>query len=124
MEKVAVYVSFKNHDRKPIDYFLDKIANWCIMKNYDYSIYYDKVKSRLDLQNRKDLNRLKEDIENKKISKVIVKDITQLSRNTIYNIEFLEFLKDNDCQIECIDGTDLDLFKDFLENKNKEERER
>lgn len=56
------------------------------MKNYDYTIYFDKVKSRLDLD-RKELNNLKEDIENKEYSKIVIKDITQLSRNTIYKEE-------------------------------------
>ena len=56
------------------------------MKNYDYTIYFDKVKSRLDLD-RKELNNLKENIENKEYSKIVIKDITQLSRNTIYKEE-------------------------------------
>ena len=94
MEKVAVYASFKNQNRKSIDFFLKRIADYCLMKNYDYTIYFDKVKSRLDLD-RKELNNLKEDIENKEYSKIVIKDITQLSRNTIYNVEFLHFLDDN-----------------------------
>ena len=75
MEKVAVYASFKNQNRKSIDFFLKRIADYCLMKNYDYTIYFDKVKSRLDLD-RKELNNLKEDIENKEYSKIVIKDIT------------------------------------------------
>ena len=125
MEKVAVYASFKNQNRKSIDFFLKQIADYCLMRNYDYTIYFDKVKSRLDLD-RKELNNLKEDIENKEYSKIVIKDITQLSRNTIYNIEFLQFLDDNDCQIESMDGTDLTLYKQIFDrfNEKKEERER
>jgi len=125
MEKVAVYASFKNQNRKSIDFFLKQIADYCLMKNYDYTIYFDKVKSRLDLD-RKELNNLKEDIENKEYSKIVMKDITQLSRNTIYNIEFLKFLDDNNCQIESMDGTDLTLYKKIFDrfNEKKEEKER
>lgn len=125
MEKVAVYLCFKNKKRVAIDYFLKQISDWCLMKNYDYTLYFDKVQNRLDL-NRKELNNLKEDIENKEYSKVIIKDITQLSRNTIYNINFLQFLEDNNCKIESMDGTDLSLYKKIFDrfNKNKEERER
>ena len=125
MEKVAVYASFKNQNRKSIDFFLKRIADYCLMKNYDYTIYFDKVKSRLDLD-RKELNNLKEDIENKKYSKIVIKDITQLSRNTIYNMEFLQFLDDNECQIESMDGTDLTLYKKIFDkfNEKKEEKER
>lgn len=95
------------------------------MKNYDYTIYFDKVKSRLDLD-RKELNSLKEDIENKEYSKIVIKDITQLSRNTVYNMEFLQFLDDNECKIESMDGTDLTLYKEIFDkfNKKKEEKVR
>ena len=125
MEKVAVYLCFKNKKRVAIDYFLKQISDWCLMKNYDYTIYFDKVQNRLSLD-RKELNDLKEDIENKRYSKVIIKDLKQLSRNTIDNINFLQFLEDNNCKIECVDGTDLNLYKKIIEkfNKNKEEIER
>lgn len=125
MEKVAVYASFKNQNRKSIDFFLKRIADYCLMKNYDYTIYFDKVKSRLDLD-RKELNNLKENIENKEYSKIVIKDITQLSRNTIYNVEFLHFLDDNNCQIESMDGTDLTLYRKIFDrfNEKKEEKER
>ena len=125
MEKVAVYASFKNQNSKSIEYSLKQLANYCLMKNYDYTFYFDKIKSRLDLD-RKELNSLKEDIENKEYSKVVIKDITQLSRNTIYNMEFLKFLDDNDCQIESMDGLDLTLYKEIFNrfSKKKEEKER
>lgn len=125
MEKVAVYASFKNQNSKSIETILKQIANYCLMKNYDYTIYFDKVKSRLDLD-RKELNSLKEDIKNKEYSKVVIKDITQLSRNTIYNMDFLKFLDDNNCQIESMDGLDLTLYKEIFNrfNKKKEEKER
>lgn len=125
MEKVAVYASFKNQNSKSIEYSLKQLANYCLMKNYDYTFYFDKVKSRLDLD-RKELNSLKEDIENKEYSKVVIKDITQLSRNTFYNMEFLKFLDDKDCQIESMDGLDLTLYKEIFNrfSKKKEEKER
>ena len=115
MEKVAVYASFKDQSRKSINFFLKRVADWCLMKNYDYTLYFDKVKSRLDLD-RKELNDLKEDIENGEYSKVIIKDITQLSRNTVHNMDFLQFLEDNDCQIESMDGTDLTLYKKYMKD--------
>lgn len=125
MEKVAVYASFKNQNSKSIEYSLKQLANYCLMKNYDYTFYLDKVKNRSDL-NRKELNELKEDIKNKEYSKVVIKDITQLSKNTFSNIEFIQFLKDNDCQIESMDGLDLTLYKKIFDrfNEKKEEKER
>ena len=125
MEKVAVYASFKNQNSKSIEYSLKQLANYCLMKNYDYTFYFDKIKSRLDLD-RKELNSLKDDIENKEYSKVVIKDIAQLSRNTVYNMEFLKFLDDNNCQIESMDGLNLTLYKEIFNrfNKKKEEKER
>lgn len=125
MEKVAVYASFKNQNNKSIEYFLKQISDYCLLKNYDYTIYFDKVQNRLDL-NRKELNNLKDDIKNKEYSKIVIKDITQLSRNTGYNVEFLQFVSDNDCKIECMDGTDLTLYKRIFVrfSKKKEEKVR
>ena len=59
---------------------------------------------------------LQEDIENGEYSKVIIKDITQLSRNTVHNMEFLQFLEDNDCKIESMDGTDLTIYKKYMKD--------
>ena len=35
MEKVAVYASFKDQSRKSINFFQKRVADWCLMKNYD-----------------------------------------------------------------------------------------
>ena len=123
MEKVAIYASFKSQSTKSIEYTLKSMTDWCLMKNYDYTIYFDKVKSRVDL-NRKELNNLKSNIKNKRYSKVIIKDISQLSKNTFKNIEFLEFLDDNDCQIESIDQFDLNLYKKIFKRYNEKKEER
>ena len=123
MEKVAIYASFKNQSTKSIEYTLKSMTDWCLMKNYDYTIYFDKVKSRVDL-NRKELNNLKSNIKNKRYSKFIIKDISKLSKNTFKNIEFLEFLDDNDCQIESIDQFDLNLYKKIFKRYNEKKEER
>lgn len=123
MEKIAVYASFKNQNNKSIEYFLKQISDYCLLKNYDYTIYFDKVQNRLDL-NRKELNNLKNDIKNKEYSKIVIKDITQLSRNTGYNVEFLQFVNDNDCTIECMDGTDLTLYKRIFDRFSKKKEEK
>ncbi len=126
MEKVAVYASFKKQSRKSIDFFLRKIADWCLVNNYDYTIYFDKVQERTNLKNRKELENLKEHIRQKRYSKVVVKNITQLSTNTDENIDFINFLLSNDCKIESMDNLDLTLYKKIIERfkNDKEERER
>ena len=58
-------------------------------------------------------------------SKVIIRDIRHLSRDTIFNIKFLQLLEDNNCELESIDGMNYTLYKDiFNKFKNKEEKER
>ena len=126
MEKVAVYASFKKQSRKSIDFVLRKIADWCLVNNYDYTIYFDKVQERTNLKNRKELENLKEHIRQKRYSKVVVKNITQLSTTTDENIDFINFLLNNDCKIESMDNLDLTLYKKIIERfkNDKEERER
>ena len=123
VEKVAIYASFKNKRRSSMDFFLKQITDWCLLKNYDYTIYFDKVDNRLDL-NRKELNILKNDIQNGKYRKVVMKNIMQLSRNIIHNIEFFQFLEKNNCNIECIDEFNLDLYKNICDISKKQKEEK
>lgn len=126
MEKVAVYASFKKQNRQSIDFFLKQLADWCLMKNYDYTIYFDKVQDRTSLKNRKELEDLKEDVEQQRYSKVVIRNISQLSRSVEDNIDFLNFLISNNCEIESMDGLDLTLYKRITEkfNEKKEEKVR
>lgn len=129
MEKVAVYASYKTKDRDTIKVFLKQLANWCLFKNYDYTLYLDIVDNRISLKGRKELEDLKEDIGNKEYSKIVVRNISQLSRNTFENLDFFNFLIDNNCEIESMDGLDLELYRTILDkfnnnNNNKEDRER
>lgn len=126
MEKVAVYASFKKQNRQSIDFFLKQLADWCLMKNYDYTIYFDKVQDRTSLKNRKELEDLKEDIEQQRYSKVVIRNISQLSRSVEDNIDFFNFLISNNCEIESMDGLDLTLYKRITEkfNEKKEEKVR
>lgn len=75
MEKVAVYASFKDQSKNSRSFVLKQLAEWCLLKNYDYTLYIDKVKNRIDVTNRKELKDLKDDIEQNIYSKVIVKDM-------------------------------------------------
>lgn len=126
MEKVAVYASFKKQNRQSIDFFLKQLADWCLMKNYDYTIYFDKVQDRTSLKNRKELEDLKEDVEQQRYSKVVIRNISQLSRSVEDNIDFFDFLISNNCEIESMDGLDLTLYKRITEkfNEKKEEKVR
>ena len=124
MEKVAGYASFKKQGSESIDFTLKQLADYCLMKNYDYTIYFDKIKSRLDVD-RKELNSLKEDIEQNMYSKVIIKDVRHLSRDTIFNVNFVQLLEEHNCKLESIDGMDFTLYKDIFNRfKNKEEKVR
>lgn len=126
MEKVAVYASFKKLNSKSVDFFLKQISDWCFMKNYDYTIYLDKVQNYSNLNNRTRLEDLKEDIEQQIYSRIIIKNISQLSKNAEDNVDFFNFALKNGCKLESIDGLDLILYKRIVErfNKNEEERER
>lgn len=129
MEDVAIYASFKESNKTNKDLILNQIKKWCNYNNYNYTLYVDNIKNRNDLD-RVQLDVLKDDIEKGKYSKVIVKNMEQISRDLIYNFKFLEFLDDNSCKIEDINGTDLSCKSAVLENifekikKKKEGMER
>lgn len=108
MEKVAVYLTFKKkHDNRIKDIQMKNISDYCFNKNYDYDLYLDIVDSNLDLFHRKDFNRLKEQIEDDKYDKVIIKNMSNLSRDNLFCIDFIKFLKNNNCLIECVDDTEV-----------------
>lgn len=123
MEKVAAYICLKNSKNYLKNNLLSQVEYYCNLKEYNYDIYIDEVENRLSLD-RKELNRLMEDIKEHKYSKLIIRDVTHLSRNIYDNISFLQFLEDNNCKIECIDGTDLFLYKRIVEHFNRKKEEK
>ncbi len=118
MEKVAGYLCFINQSESSINFHIRQMLDWCLFKNYDCMIYFDKVKSRSDF-NRKELNKLKLDIQNKKYSKLIIKDLTHLSKNVVNTLELLNFFDGNHCEVECMDGMNLKLYKEILNKKRR-----
>ena len=123
MEEVAVYISLKNNKNYLKNSIFSQVENYCNLKKYNYEIYLDEVENRSSLD-RKELNRLMNDIKKHKYSKLIIRDVTHLSRNTYDNISFLQFLEDNNCKVECIDGTDLILYKRIVEHFNRKKEEK
>ena len=95
--------------------------------NYDYTLYIDRVKSRKITIGRNSLEKLKEDIENGKFSKILITNLTNVSRDTNFNLELISFAEDNKCKIVSMDKFDPHQYKSFIDNvlkKIKEERER
>lgn len=88
MEEVAVYISLKNSNSYVKNSITSLVENYCNLKKYNYEIYLDEVENRLSLD-RKELNRLMNDIKKHKYSKLIIRDVTHLSRNIYDNISFL-----------------------------------
>lgn len=123
MEEVAVYISLKNNKNYLKNSIFSQVENYCNLKKYNYEIYLDEVENRSSLD-RKELNRLMNDIKKHKYSKLIIRDVTHLSRNTYDNISFLHFLEDSNCKVECIDGTDLILYKRIVEHFNRKKEEK
>ena len=110
MENVAVYLTYKkkqNKDNRFKNIQKNIINEYCINKNYDYDLFVDIVENNVDLFHRNDFNRLKKHIKNKDYNKVIVKNIEHLSRDVAFCLDFINFLKDNNCLIECIDDSEI-----------------
>lgn len=108
MKKVALYLTFKKkHDNNFRDYQMRIINDYCLRKKYSYDLYLDIVDNYSDISHRKELNRLKEKIENKEYDTVIIKSMSNLSRNHLFSIDFINFLKNQNCLIESIDNTEI-----------------
>ena len=127
MEKIAVYYVSKIDKEHSAELDLIKIENYCKENSYDYTLYIDKVKSRKIITGRNSLDKLKEDIKNGMFSKILITNLTNVSRDTNFNLNFITFAEDNECKIVSMDKFDPHQYKSFIDNvlkKIKEEKER
>ena len=100
---IGTYTSFKKKTNiSSRNHKMEQIANYHLMNNYDYKLYVDTVKKNVNTESRTELKKLKEDIESGIIDKVIVNSISDISRNYNFTVEFMKFLKEHDCELECI----------------------
>lgn len=130
MEKVALYLTFKKkHDNRFRDSQMEYINNYCLNKKYDYDLYLDIVDNNLDVSRRKDLDRLKQKIEEQEYDKVLIKSMSNLSRNHLFCIDFIKFLRNNDCLLETVNNNEvnykvydeIDRLMKKINNKEREE---
>ena len=106
MSKVAIYVCIKN-DSIPIVNTID----YCREKGIeDYEVFVDNVKSSHDINYRPALENLKLKILNKDINKLIINDIANISRDTIYNANFIDFVYSNNCTMTDIHEMDYGFY--------------
>ena len=69
---IGNYTSFKKKTNiSSRNYKMEQIANYNLMNNYDYKIYMDTVKNNADTESRKELEKLKQDIEKGIVDKVV-----------------------------------------------------
>ncbi|MCI9434915.1 MAG: recombinase family protein [Bacilli bacterium] len=119
MERVAVYYVEKINKEHSCNLDLRKIGNFCIENNYDYCLYVDIVKSRKIINNRKELKKLKKDIENRVYSKIIILNLSNISRNIDFNLELIRFAESYNCKIISTDKFDPHQYKNFIDNVYK-----
>lgn len=103
----------------------DRLLKYCESRNYKVTIYIDKIKNRLDVNNRIELMRLKTDVINKKYSTIVIDDLKHFSRDIFMVEELINFFKKYGCDIECVNGTNVymsdKIFReeDIVEFENK-----
>ncbi len=94
MGKLAIYESWKDNRT----FTKNQIkAIYGIDEDFDY--YCDYVKSRISTENRTELSKLKNEIENKNISKVIIRSQNHISRDMGMMLDFMEFASNNNCEV-------------------------
>lgn len=100
MEKTGIYVCIKNN-LKP----LLNVQAYCEKNNIDeYEIFIDKVKSKTDIKNRPAMEHLKSKIKKAEINHLIIDDISNLSREMSFNMDFISYLEKNKCKVSSTQG--------------------
>ena len=94
MGKLAVYESWKDNRTFTKNQIKDIYG---IDEDFDY--YCDYIKSRISIDNRTELSKLKNEIENKNISKVIIRSQNHISRDMGIMLDFMEFVSNNNCEV-------------------------
>ena len=127
MEKVAVYFVQKIDKNSCCKINIKEIDNWCKKNNYDYFLYLDFVANGQNINERRAFTQLKEDLADGKFSKVIIKNIPNVSKDRNFIVDFVNYAEFSDCQIISMDKFNPHKYKDFIESitkKMKEELER
>lgn len=117
---IGNYVSFKKKTNiSSRNHKMEQIANYNLMNNYDYKLYMDTIKNNVDIESRKELEKLKQDIKSGLINKVVVSSLSNISKNSVILLDFMRFLKEYDCELEsikegklCLDDYDRIILKE------------
>ncbi len=103
MTRVAIYKTFRKKSNKSSRiYAINQMLKYTNERNYKYTIYIDIVNGLNELKLREMLKKLKKDIIDNKFNKVIIDSLSNLSKNRAFTLEFLQFLKENNCTLESI----------------------
>ena len=99
---VGIYVRVSTEEQASSGFSIraqiDKLTNYCELKEWKiFDIYKDEGISGKNIKDRKELNRLIEDIITKKVDNVLVYKIDRLTRSTKDLIELVELFNKNKC---------------------------
>ena len=108
MGKLAIYESWKDNRA-----FTKTQIKEIYDINEDFDYYCDYIKCRISTENRPELNKLKNEIENKNISKVIIRSQNHISRDMGIMLDFIEFTSNNNCEIIDTNGFKYTNFYNF-----------
>lgn len=117
MEKVALYCTELINNNDKINNLVETFIYMCKNrnKNYDYTVFCDRVKSRNSTENRPKLEELKKDIKNNVYKKIIILNLKNLSRDTIFILDFISFIEKQNCKLISMDGIDPHKTKNFYD---------
>jgi DNA invertase Pin-like site-specific DNA recombinase len=104
-KRTALYMRTATADQFSIDRQEAELRQYAEDKDYtDVLTYVDNGQSGLSFD-RPAFRQLQADIANGKISKVIVRDLTRISRNVIHAHGFMNVLKMSDVELDTMDGS-------------------
>ena len=120
MKSVAIYYTYKgNNDSFIKNNDLKQIELWCRKRNYNYTFYIDDIKNGNDIENRFSLNKLKRDIQRGYYSNIVIINLSNLSQDITFSLEFIDFALKYNCKVVSMDGINLYSYKKFVNGLTK-----
>lgn len=102
MEKVVIYCRVSTNKQK-INSQVNNILNYCNKKDWQVVSYYNDVQISGLKNDRKGLNEMIEYVKTNKVTKIVVSELSRISRDPSFIKEFILQMVDLNISIFCVD---------------------
>ena len=129
MENVAAYFCVNKHYRyteEDLQILLEvnknDITKWCNENNMKCDFYVEYIDGTFQRNKRPILKQLKKDIKDKNINTVVIDNLYYLFESMEILVDFVNYAEEYNCEVKCIDGTNVHGFKDIAQESLKNQK--